>query len=143
MTDAFDRRLNPYRYDSDGNLTAAARQQDSALHLDHVSQDGAGGPGGSTLVVRAPLLRTRADQCDDVAADFQRVCDEPLDETGDAGTGMKGFSCVGAFGDLTHRWKAQTRYVTVSMLGTFAADLRQSADEYEKNDRAAARSMHR
>ncbi len=142
MTDDFDRRLNPFRYDSDGNLTQAARAQDSSLRLDSF-EGGRGGSSAPTLAVNAALLNSRAGQCDRVGADFEQTCGKPLGDTEHAGSGMHGFTSAGAFGALADRWKAETHYVAVGLIGTFAGDLRQSADAYTKQDQAAAGSLHR
>ncbi len=137
-TDDWDRRLNPFRYDGDGNLTESAKQQDQSLRLDSYDGGRGGGPEGPALHVDASLLKGRADDTDAVAKDFQRVCDAPLKSTKEVPKGLKGFRCAGAFATFEARWQAETSYVEVSLLAKFAEDLRDGAKAFTAQDRGNA-----
>ncbi len=135
MTTDWDRRLNPFRYDANGNLTEAAKQQDEALHLD--SYDGSG-PSGPKLHVTAGVLNDRADKTDKVASDFHSACESPMKSTGDVAKGLKGFRSASAFATFEERWRSEAHYVENQLLAKFAQDLRDAATAFTTHDTATA-----
>jgi Excreted virulence factor EspC, type VII ESX diderm len=143
MTSDWDRVLNPFRYDSQGNLTDHARQRDQELTLDHVAPEpgGSTAPAGPVLKVTPSLLRDRAGKAETVAGDFKKADDSAMakgdgttSKTGAIAAGLRGFRCAGAFSVFEERWNSQMTYVTGMLRHGVADALRSAAADHEKTD---------
>jgi hypothetical protein len=137
VADDMDRRLNPFRYRSDGTLTDQARQQDQTLRVVAAPAEAPlyQGPGDlPTLMVSPSLLRERAGRTDAVSEDFARVCEAPLKDTADVPEGLKGFRSAGAFSTFQERWVGDIAYVRRDLLGRFAQGLRDGASDFHTAD---------
>lgn len=75
----WDRLLNPFRYDGEGNLTAAGRKQDARMRLDSAGGSGHGG-GSGDLNVEIPALDSASDRAYELMGRFgdgARLADVP------------------------------------------------------------------
>jgi Excreted virulence factor EspC, type VII ESX diderm len=140
MTSDWDRILNPFRYDSDGNLTDQAKQHDARMQLDHV-QDGGSGSEGKVLRITPSRLRDLAGKAETAAHNFKKADDSAMAEgkggesrTGAVAAGLDGFDCANAFAVFEKRWNDQMKYVTNMLLDGVAGGLRAAADEHESTD---------
>lgn len=83
----WDRLLNPHRYDGDGNLTDAAKQQDVHMQLNSTGGGGGGGAGGSgDLKVETPALDTASKNAAALRGDISKATNAP-DEPNRAAAG--------------------------------------------------------
>ncbi|MEU3570991.1 hypothetical protein AB0E96_21605 [Kitasatospora sp. NPDC036755] len=139
MTDratAFDRMMNPWAYDADGNLTDQARAQEVArTRINSASASGGGGGGGGGFSADPDALTTAGNNSDQIHARLNtdgRGADEATTKvstslanwsTGKAAAGAAGTwdQCVAALGGT---------------IGQTTQALRATAANYQRNESA-------
>ncbi|MCM2425790.1 type VII secretion target [Streptomyces sp. RKAG337] len=146
----WDRTLNPFRYDKNGDLTESAKQRDAEMTLDHVAPESgvSTGQAGPVLKVTPSVLRERAGKAEIVAADFEKADDSAMGQgsatagnTGQIAAGLRGFHCAGAFASFQERWGHQMRYVKTTLLRDVAGGLRAAANDHQDADTDVAKKL--
>ncbi|MFE4971005.1 hypothetical protein ACFRAR_02665 [Kitasatospora sp. NPDC056651] len=142
MTDratAFDRMMNPWAYDADGNLTDQARAQETArtrINSASASTDGGGGGGGGGGFSADPnAIATAGNNSDQIHARLNtdgRAADEA---TAKVSTSLANWSTGKAAQGATTTWD-QCVAALGGTIGQTTQALRATATNYQRNESA-------
>ncbi|MFE4518609.1 hypothetical protein ACFRMQ_31015 [Kitasatospora sp. NPDC056783] len=139
MTDratAFDRMMNPWAYDADGNLTDRARAQETArTRINSASAPAGGGGGGGGFSADPDALATAGNNSDQIHARLNtdgRAADEA---TAKVSTSLAGWSTGQAAQGATTTWD-QCVAALGATIGQTTQALRATATNYQRNESA-------
>ncbi|KRV51055.1 hypothetical protein AQ490_02280 [Wenjunlia vitaminophila] len=127
----WDRLLNPFRYDEDGNLTRAAREQDTRMRLNSI--DGKR-PTGPKLHLSPAELRAVGRAAEKVKSDFEEADDAAEKATRRIASGLGGWRSADAFAEFQERWKVQVAHVSRMLKHNIASPLKNTALDHEAHD---------
>ncbi|MBA0051890.1 hypothetical protein E0L36_13575 [Streptomyces sp. AJS327] len=98
--------------------------------------DGAGGFArtGPKLSVTPKVLRERARRAENIGGDFAKADDTTMEKTGDARSGLKGFSSAAALGTFQDRWRKQMKHLRTRMDEALPKALSAAANEFQANE---------
>ncbi|MFI8080112.1 WXG100 family type VII secretion target [Kitasatospora sp. NPDC086009] len=134
---AFDRMMNPWAYDADGNLTTAARQQEGART--RINSANAPGDGG-TVGVDPAALDSAANSSDQIHGRLNGDGRAADDETAQVATSLANWSTGKAAAQTAATWDQQIAALN-STIGELTQALRDSATNYRNNETAVKHDM--
>ncbi|MFI6847055.1 WXG100 family type VII secretion target [Kitasatospora sp. NBC_00085] len=141
MTDRateFDRMMNPWAYDANGNLTAKAQHQETART--RLNSSNAPGDGGGTVGVDPAALDAAAGSSDEIHGRVNGDGRAADDETSKVSTSLANWSTGKAAAQTASTWDQQIAALN-STIGEITQALRQSATNYRNNDTAVKHDM--
>lgn len=106
----WDRRLNPHRYDANGNLTESAARQDARMGLDSAGETGS--PGGSRdFEVAIPALDRASRRASALRAELSKATKEPHETSHQAAGALKteSFALGPALQEVATAWDDKSR----------------------------------
>ncbi|MFE7528500.1 WXG100 family type VII secretion target [Kitasatospora sp. NPDC057542] len=130
----FDRMMNPWAYDADGNLTAAAKRQEAART--QINSTGAGAGGGGFSVDLA-ALDSAAATADQINGRLGGECQSADDEMAAVAGGLAGFGVGTACKDASATWDKQIQALS-KVIGGLAQNVRSTAKNYRDANAAVA-----
>ncbi|GAB2727459.1 WXG100 family type VII secretion target [Kitasatospora kifunensis] len=132
----FERRMNPWLFDSSGSLTDQAKQQfpDLAEPLAPVALTG----GGGTLSVQPAVLTQVAQQASVLQETVKSECDQPWQNVTGAVGALTGWDTSGALNTAWSVWSQQVQALSDAM-GRIAQNLKTNADSYLNHEQANQR----
>ncbi|MFI9363164.1 hypothetical protein ACIG5E_19225 [Kitasatospora sp. NPDC053057] len=142
---AFDRMMNPWAYDTDGNLTAQARAQEqarggapAATRLN--SADGPGGPGGTGFTADTDALNTAASNSDQIHGRLTSDGRGADEATTKVGTALANWATGKAATTAAGNWD-QCIDALAKSIGETAQLLRTSATNYQQHETSVRRDL--
>lgn len=108
----WDRLVNPFRYNADGTLTEAAREQDTTMRLNSAGGVHIDGYGGGRASVHTATLTKAETALDEIRSDTDRVGLPALQATDDAVTGLNGWDSAGGLNAFRARWADQATHLS-------------------------------
>ncbi|MFE5586926.1 hypothetical protein [Kitasatospora sp. NPDC056531] len=135
----FDRMMNPWAYDANGQLTAAARRQEVA----RTQINSAGSPGGASggkLEAEVGALDGAATNAEQINGRLGGECKGADDKMGAVAGGLPGFGGGAACKDASGTWDKQVEALS-KVIGGLAQKLRTTAKGYRDAEAEAVRSF--
>ncbi|MFJ9844350.1 type VII secretion target [Kitasatospora sp. NPDC101155] len=133
---AFDRMMNPWAYDAEGNLTAQAQRQETArTRLD--SADAPSGGGGGGFSVKLGELTAAATDAEQINCRLSGECQGADQKMAAVAGGLPGFGVGAACKEASTTWDKQIQALT-KVIGGLAQNLRASVNNYQSTNSAAA-----
>ncbi|MFD0275868.1 WXG100 family type VII secretion target [Kitasatospora sp. NPDC127111] len=146
----FERRMNPWLFDSSGNLTEAAKKQfpDLATVASGApapswtpATPGTPGPAGPTLTVSPDALRKAANNAATLQTKFTQACRKPFERLHEATEDLpRGWALVGALWTADEVWMAQVNALDAA-LGRVSEFLGTNADSYARAEQSNAQNF--
>ncbi|MFJ3792436.1 WXG100 family type VII secretion target [Kitasatospora sp. NPDC090091] len=146
----FERRMNPWLFDSSGNLTEAAKKQfpDLAAAASGAPApgwvpvaSGTPGPSGVTVKVSPDALRRAATNTGTLQTKFSQACGKPFDRLHEMTQDMpQGWAVVGALSTARDVWDAQVKSLG-ELLGRVGENLTATADSYARAEQLNAQNF--
>ncbi|MFD0162561.1 hypothetical protein ACFVJH_00115 [Streptomyces decoyicus] len=137
----WDRRLNPFRYNSDGTLTDAARKQNVAMQLNSANADGYAGAGSGQASVHIATLTKAASALEEIRSDTDQVGLAALNATDASVIGLQGWESAGGLGAMRARWADEAVNFS-EQLSDACANLHNTATAYKDTDREEQARMN-
>jgi uncharacterized protein YukE len=128
----FERRMNPWLFDSSGNLTDQAKTQfpDLAALATHAPTPGwAPTTGGATVLVTPAALQQASQNATALDASMRAECGKPELNATAAVTALTGWSSSPAINTAWNTWKLQTQALS-SLIGRLTTNLQANATSY-------------
>ncbi|MBV6698708.1 WXG100 family type VII secretion target [Kitasatospora aureofaciens] len=145
----FERRINPWLFDSSGNLTEAAKKQfpDLAAAASGAAAPGftpttpvSGGPV-ATVTVSPEALRRAATNTDTLKTKFGQACKQPSAHASAASEQLPtSWALRAAITNANSVWTDQVKALE-DAIGNVAGNLRINADRYAQADHANAQNF--
>ncbi|MFJ3216953.1 hypothetical protein ACIPLC_13665 [Kitasatospora sp. NPDC086801] len=136
---AFDRMMNPWAYDADGNLTAQARTQETARTQLNSAQAPGGGDGGG-FSVAPDALATAGTNADQIHARLNTDGRGADDATAKIATSLANWSTGKAAQAAAATWDQQVAALGTTV-GQTAQALRSSSANYRQNESAVQHGL--
>ncbi|MEU6238101.1 hypothetical protein [Kitasatospora sp. NPDC047058] len=145
----FERRMNPWLFDSSGNPTEAARKQfpDLAAAASGAPAPSSwtpttpGTPGGPTVAVSPDALRKAANNAATLQTKFTQAGRKPFDRLHEATEDLpRSWALVGALWTADEVWMAQVNSLDAA-LGRVSEFLGINADSYARAEQLNAQSF--
>ncbi|WP_316529478.1 hypothetical protein [Kitasatospora brasiliensis] len=134
---AFDRMMNPWAYDADGNLTAQARAQEAArTQINSAQAPGGGDGGGVTFAVDPGSLAIAGTNSDQVHGRLNTEGRSADDATAKVSTSLANWSTGKAAQGTASSWD-QCVAALGNAIGQTTQALRTTAANYQQSDSAA------
>ncbi|MDH6131816.1 hypothetical protein P3T37_001190 [Kitasatospora sp. MAA4] len=138
----FERKVNPWLFDSSGNLTEQAKKQFPELAGDTgpvtISSSGGGNGGsGTTVTVSTTTLETASQNATTLRATLHTECDKPWTNVGPAVGALQGWQSSTALYNAWATWESQVQALA-ARLDAVAQNLHTTAQNYntaESNNR--------
>ncbi|MET8543685.1 hypothetical protein ABZW03_23980 [Kitasatospora sp. NPDC004799] len=139
---AFDRMMNPWAYDADGNLTAQARAQEAArTRINSASAPGGGGGGGGGGFSTDPTALTTAGNNSDQIHGRLNADGRGADEaTTKVSTSLANWSTGKAAAGVVGTWD-QCVAALGSTIGQTTQALHATATNYRQNESAVQHDL--
>lgn len=133
----FERRMNPWLFDSSGNLTADAKKQFPDLAAAAAGTTApvtvpAGG-GGQTVTANPGLLRTAGNNATALQGSVRTECGRPWEHVNSAVASLMGFSLCAGLNNAWSVWQDQT-HALEQAIGTISRNLQTTAQNYEATE---------
>lgn len=136
---AFDRMMNPWAYDADGNLTAQARAQEATrTQLNSASAPGGGGGGGFSADANA--LTTAGNNSDQIHARLNTDGRGADEATAKVSTALANWSTGKAAAGAAGTWD-QCVAALGAAIGQTTQALRATATNYRQNESAVQHDL--
>ncbi|MGW3073669.1 hypothetical protein [Kitasatospora sp. NPDC001132] len=133
---AFDRMMNPWAYDADGNLTAQARAQETArTQLNSAAAAGGGGGGGGGFSADPDALATAGNNSDQIHARLNTDGRGADEATAKVSTSLANWSTGQAAAGAAGTWD-QCVAALGGTIGQTTQALRATAGNYRQNESA-------
>ncbi|AUY52303.1 hypothetical protein [Streptomyces sp. CB01881] len=152
----FERRINPWLFDSSGNLTEAAKKQfpDLASAASGAPAPGwtptvqatpgpagAAGASGAVVKVSPDALRRAAGNVGTLQTKFSQACKKPFDRVNEATEDLpRSWALVGALGTARDVWNAQVQSLT-DTFGRIGENLGANAESYARAEQLNAQNF--
>ncbi|MFE7527246.1 hypothetical protein ACFU7Y_16205 [Kitasatospora sp. NPDC057542] len=139
---AFDRMMNPWAYDADGNLTAQARAQEAArTQINSASASGGGGGGGGGGFSADPnALTTAGNSSDQIHARLNTDGRGADEATTKVSTSLANWSTGKAAAGAVGTWD-QCVAALGATIGQTTQALRATATNYRQNESAVQHDL--
>ncbi|MEU9076938.1 hypothetical protein ACFYUY_29520 [Kitasatospora sp. NPDC004745] len=137
---AFDRMMNPWAYDADGNLTAQARAQESARTQINSAQAPGGGDGGG-FAADPTVLATAGGNSDQIHARLNTDGRGADEATAKVATGLANWSTGRAAQAAATTWDQQVAALGAT-IGQITQALNTSAANYRQNESAVQHDLN-
>ncbi|MEV7777696.1 type VII secretion target [Kitasatospora sp. NPDC088351] len=134
----FDRMMNPWAYDADGNLTVQAQRQETA-HT-RINSAGAPGGGGSTVTVDPDALEAAAGSSDQIHGRLNGDGRSADDETATVATSLANWRTGKAAQAAAATWDQQIAALG-GTIGELTQALHQTAGNYRRNESAVKHDL--
>ncbi|MFJ8476258.1 WXG100 family type VII secretion target [Kitasatospora sp. NPDC094011] len=153
MTDLdFERKVNPWLFDSSGNLTEAAKKQFPDLAAAAAGAVAPGWapppvatatPGGPSVSVSPDALRKAGTNAGTLHTDFDKATKDVWKDLQNSLQGMsKDWAIVGAVQAAHELWQAQAQaQATSQTLADISTGLTGNADQYARAEQTIAQNM--
>ncbi|MEU8514316.1 type VII secretion target [Kitasatospora sp. NPDC048722] len=147
----FERRMNPWLFDSTGKLTDAAKKQFPDLAAvesgvpapAYAPSTPAPGASAPTVAVSPEALRRAATNSDTLKTKFGQACKQPTTHASAAsGQLPTGWTLRAAITNATGIWTDQVKALE-DAIGNVAGNLRLNADRYAQTDQANTHAFGR
>ncbi|MFE7638658.1 hypothetical protein ACFU7Z_31900 [Kitasatospora sp. NPDC057518] len=136
---AFDRMMNPWAYDADGNLTDSARAREAArTELNSASASGGGGGGGFSADTNA--LTTAGNNSDQIHARLNTEGRGADEATAKVSTSLANWSTGKAAAGAAGTWD-QCVAALGGTIGQTTQALRATAANYRQNESAVQHDL--
>ncbi|WP_049652880.1 hypothetical protein [Kitasatospora sp. MY 5-36] len=136
---AFDRMMNPWAYDADGNLTGSARAREAArTQLNSASASGGGGGGGFSADTNA--LTTAGNNSDQIHARLNTEGRGADEATAKVSTSLANWSTGKAAAGAAGTWD-QCVAALGGTIGQTTQALRATAANYRQNESAVQHDL--
>ncbi|MFB7128603.1 hypothetical protein [Kitasatospora sp. NPDC056273] len=136
---AFDRMMNPWAYDADGNLTDSARAREAArTQLNSASASGGGGGGGFSADTNA--LTTAGNNSDQIHARLNTEGRGADEATAKVSTSLANWSTGKAAAGAAGTWD-QCVAALGGTIGQTTQALRATAANYRQNESAVQHDL--
>ncbi|MFH9355704.1 hypothetical protein [Kitasatospora sp. NPDC017646] len=132
----FDRMMNPWAYDANGNLTAAARRQEAA----RTQINSAGDVSGGKLAAELTALDGAATNAEQINGRLGGECQGADEKMAAVAGGLPGFGVGAACKDASATWDKQIQGLS-KVIGGLAQNLRTTAKNYRDAEAAAITSF--
>ncbi|GHF66540.1 hypothetical protein GCM10018790_50650 [Kitasatospora xanthocidica] len=129
----FDRLMNPWAYDADGNLTAEAQRREAA----RTQLNSAGASAGGGFSVDPGALDAAATDAEQINGRLMGECRSADDEMAAVGGGLVGFGLGGACKEASATWDKQILALS-KVIGGLAQNVRSTAKNYRDANAAVA-----
>ncbi|MCC9306849.1 WXG100 family type VII secretion target [Kitasatospora sp. RB6PN24] len=135
----FERRINPWLFDSSGNLTDQAKKQfpDLAAAEGPVTIGTPAQSGGQSLSVNPSVLETASQNASVLRGMVRSECDKPWSNVGTAVGAMQGWDSSAALSTAWTIWEQQSQALA-ARLDTISQNLHANAQNYSNADSANA-----
>ncbi|MFF4384133.1 hypothetical protein [Kitasatospora sp. NPDC001547] len=139
---AFDRMMNPWAYDADGNLTARARAQEAArTRINSTSASGGGGGGaGGGFSADPDALTTAGNNSDQIHARLNSEGRGADEATAKVSTSLANWSTGKAAAGAAGTWD-QCVAALGGTIGQTTQALRATAANYRRNESAVQHDL--
>ncbi|MEU6970966.1 hypothetical protein AB0A71_25145 [Kitasatospora aureofaciens] len=132
---AFDRMMNPWAYDAEGNLTAQAQRQETArTRLNSADSPNSAGGGFSVKLGELTAAATDAEQ---INCRLSGECQGADQKMTAVAAGLPGFDVGAACKEASTTWDKQILALS-KVIGALAQNLRTSVNNYQSTNSAAA-----
>ncbi|MGW3078726.1 MULTISPECIES: type VII secretion target [unclassified Kitasatospora] len=128
----FDRMMNPWAYDANGNLTAKARGQEAAR-----TQINSAGAAAGGFSVDLASLDSAAATADQINCRLGGECESADDEMAAVAGGLAGFGIGAACKEASATWDKQIQSLS-KVIGGLAQNVRSTAKNYRDANAAIA-----
>ncbi|CAM5711529.1 hypothetical protein BOQ63_014830 [Streptomyces viridifaciens] len=132
---AFDRMMNPWAYDAEGNLTAQAQRQEAARTRLNSAESPAGAGGGFS--VKLGELTAAATDAEQINCRLSGECQSADQKMTAVAAGLPGFGVGAACKEASTTWDKQILALS-KVIGALAQNLRTSVHNYQSTNSAAA-----
>jgi uncharacterized protein YukE len=132
----FDRMMNPWAYDAEGNLTAQTRRQETARTRLN-SADAPSGDGGGGFSVKLGELTAAATDAEQINCRLTGECQSADQKMAAVAGGLVGFGVGVACKEASTTWDKQILALS-KVIGGLAQNLRTTVKNYRSTNSAAA-----
>ncbi|WP_406475720.1 hypothetical protein [Streptomyces platensis] len=138
----WDRRLNPFRYNADGQLTDAAKRQNVTMELNSAEGKGGGGTGhgGRQTSVHTAVLTRAANSLEQLRSDTDKVDMNALSDTDAAWSALDSWQVANGLDRMHKRWAAEASNLS-KMLSEATMKLHNTTTSYANTDDAEKSRM--
>ncbi|WP_406208140.1 hypothetical protein OH807_36240 [Kitasatospora sp. NBC_01560] len=133
----FERRMNPWLFDSSGNLTADAKKQfpdlaaAAAGPVAPVTVPAAG--GGQTVTTNPAMLRTASNNAAALQGSVRTECGQPWEHVNSAVSSLMGLNLCAGLNNAWSVWQSQT-HALEQAIGNISQNLQTTAQNYEATE---------
>ncbi|MGF1425104.1 WXG100 family type VII secretion target [Kitasatospora sp. LaBMicrA B282] len=141
----FERKVNPWLFDSSGNLTEQAKKQfpdlagdTSPVTIGSTATGGTGGGsggGGTTVTVSTGALNTAGQNATTLRGTLHTECDKPWTNVGTAVGALQGWQSSMALYNAWATWESQVQALA-ARLDAVAQNLHTTAQNYDTTEGA-------